>query len=197
MSPSLWWLVVLLLVVVLVVTMGIVIRCTVKAQSLNGILKVKKPREGTVVEVSGGGEPSSWLEKFRSNSVCIGNNGTEFCDELLTELKSMVGNELPEGKTLIIQYYSNECPYCTRQMPIFNQILNEFTSGDSNTKYVFKQVNVVTNKVPGIKVVPSIIKFDGVNIAKYKGPAVYETLKEWILSAPGKNVNEILRKGST
>lgn len=154
------------------------------------ILKVKTPREGTVVTGGGG----SWIEQFRRNSKCVGENGTEFCDELIDQYEAMVGNELPIGKTLITQYYSTECPYCTQQMPIFNQILNEFNNGDSNIKYIFRQVDVLKSVNPGIKVVPSIIKFDGKSIGKYRGPAVYEQLKEWILTSKGKPIAEIRGK---
>lgn len=155
-----------------------------------GILKVKEPREGAVVEVMGGGE-GNWLEQFRRNSKCVGENGSEFCDELIDRY---LGMELPPGKVLVEQHYAKECPYCTRQMPIFNQILNEFMSGDSNTRFVFRQNDVLKSVTPGIRVVPSIIKFDGVNIGKYNGPAAYEPLKEWILTSRGRPVSELRSK---
>lgn len=153
-----------------------------------GILKTSNP--GTVIMgAADDTPPADWLDEFRRKNRCPDhpNCRTEICPELLDRYEAIDTGQ----KTLIEMHYTHYCTYCKRMTPVFTQVLNEFTNGLGNEKYDFKLNDVMENPVRGIRSVPSIFKYDGKHLSKYKGQADYDMLKEWVLTPPSRTIDEL------
>jgi len=136
-----------------------------------GILKVRAPIEGTVLAT--GGDESSWLEEFRRKKY------GDTSDLLARYVKMYAENG---GRTIVEYHFAPQCKWCHVMTPIYNQIVNEFMNGGGNTEYVLMSNDAAINTVPGIRLVPTVVRYDGTTMNLYHGPKNYESLKSWVLN---------------
>jgi len=87
-----------------------------------------------------------------------------------------------EGKTIIQFHHTTWCPHCIRMMVPWSQVkfdLLEKTPEKGNVVLLEKDEDEC--RTAGVERVPTIIKYSGEKICRYKGSANYDKLKKWIL----------------
>ena len=113
---------------------------------------------------------------------------TEEFSECLTNyykaLRRKLEREKPENanKTILQLHYTSWCPHCVRMMVPWNQVKYELMEKrhEMYNKLIIIEHDEDLCKSSGITSVPTIIKYDGKKICKYRGGADMEKLKRWI-----------------
>ncbi len=115
------------------------------------------------------------IKKFRENAVpCSNTNG--LCQELINhydEIHKFHGRD----KIIIGLHYLDACGHCIRMIPIWNALINEH-NGSKNVVLIQNDENKL--RTPGIKSVPTIIKYNGKMIEKWSNGADYDAISAWI-----------------
>jgi thiol-disulfide isomerase/thioredoxin len=119
----------------------------------------------------------------RGNTKCI-ENTQGLCRELVEyyeKLRDELIEKDPENinKTIIQRHYTTWCPHCIDSAPVWASILNEYLNGETNSRFIFLDNNEQENRTPGIRSIPTIVRFDGEKISMTQAKD-YARLKKFI-----------------
>ena len=106
----------------------------------------------------GGAEKSCLLEHYKS-----------------LRKKMIIFDERHANKTIVQLHYTDWCPHCVEMKKIWKKLKKE-----SYKNFIILEQNQDECNSPGIKYVPSIFKFDGVNIEKYEGGPDRKKIVKWM-----------------
>jgi hypothetical protein len=129
-----------------------------------------------------------WLTRFRESAKeCTVVNAGDLCQETVEYYKRL-RKELIEkdpanaDKIIVQRHFSENCPFCIASIPTWSSIVNEYLNGGENRKYIFINNDEDTSRTPGIREVPTVIKFDGQKICRAGKTRDYDALKKFIES---------------
>jgi|SRR5581483_2690663 len=83
------------------------------------------------------------------------------------------------GKIVVGYHYAPWCGYCQAMTPVWNQVKQSL----SGQAIVFLENNEDKAPTPGITGLPTIIRYQYGKAREYKGRAVYDDLRTWILNS--------------
>jgi len=110
------------------------------------------------------------IMEFRTRaSPCTVDNPKGLCRELVdyyVEWRERLIRENPDAaeKTMIVRHKTEWCPYCVDSAATWSSVLNEYMNGENNLKYTFIENDEDVKRTPGIRSIPTIVKFDGKRI---------------------------------
>jgi thiol-disulfide isomerase/thioredoxin len=132
----------------------------------------------------------SWpgcLESFTpgpvSDGISVVNTALASYYDKYTEAHAL--SSVSGSRIIVIYHFTTWCPACKRMSPIFEAVRNDIMNNPDLSGVYIEANDEDKNKTPGITGYPTIIRYQYGKMRQYDGPANYNQLRQFVLSATG------------